>query len=91
MVEIAIAWGCLVALLLLRITIVGRIQWRALDIVRDIVDAGILNGAISTVRDIDLMYSYVDERNFYTKVFDLTRWTMHGFYPLLSRWEAAHK
>lgn len=92
MVEgLLMAWILFCALWALRITVVGRIQFRALDLTRDIVDAGILNGAIDNIADIDLLYDNLEKRSFFAMIFDLTRWTLRGFYPELHRWEAAHK
>lgn len=92
MVEgLLMAWLTFCALLAIRITMVGRIQFRALDMTSDIVDHGILNGAIDSIDDIDLLYNNLEKRSFFAMIFDLTRWTLRGFYPELARWEAAHK
>ena len=85
------AWAAFCLMATIRLVIVGRMQWRAIDLTRDIVDMGILNGAIDNVADIELLYDNLEKRSFYTNVFDLTRWTMRHFYPELARWEAATK
>lgn len=87
---LGVAWVAFCFTAIIRIILVGRIQWRAIDITRDIVDTGILNGAISSAADINLLYDNLEKRGFYANVFDLTRWTMRGFYPELARWEVVH-
>ena len=85
------AWAAFCLMATVRLVIVGRMQWRAIDLTRDIVDMGILNGAIDNVADIELLYDNLEKRSFYANVFDLTRWTLRSFYPELARWEAATK
>lgn len=88
---IVLAWVSLCCLIFIRTLLVGNIQMHAIDLTRDIVDAGILNGAIDSITDIELLYSNLEKRNFFTMTFDLTRWTLRHFYPELARWEAARK
>lgn len=92
MVEmLVLAWCSFVLVATIRFLLIGRIQFKALNIKRDIVDAGIMNGAIDIVDDIELLYDNLEKRGYFTMTFDLTRWTLRGFYPELARWEAARK
>lgn len=88
---IGVLWAAFTVLALVRICVVGRIQWRALDLTWSMVDAGILDGSIDSVEDIILLYEGLEEPHFFAKLADLTRWTLRDFHPELARWEAEYK